>query len=255
MKARWTFLVLGSGAFAPGPGERGARVRNPAGYALDTGDGLLLFDFGFGNLRQLYRAGRRSREVRHAFFSHRHPDHVGDLAALLFQLRCDVKPEGGRLSLYGPRGFTAFVERLRGAYGPWLEPKGYALEVRELESGEKVARDGWTVSCRSVPHPAESLAYRLDSSGGSLCYSGDTGYDPGLAEFARGVDLSVLECTLPDSARYRWHLRVREALSLARESGARRSLLTHLSEGSGRQAARRLPRNVSLARDLQKLRL
>ena len=78
-EAPLTFHVLGSGAFAPGPGERGRRVRNPSGYAVETPRGVVLFDLGFGNLRQLYRAGLESRRVTHAFFSHRHPDHVGDL--------------------------------------------------------------------------------------------------------------------------------------------------------------------------------
>lgn len=252
-----TFHVLGSGAFAPGPGERGKRVRNPAGYALETPGGVLLFDLGFGNLRQLYRAGLESRRVTHAFFTHRHPDHVGDLAALLFHLHYDAKPDVGRLQVFGPRGFKAFWGRLRRAYGPWLEPKGFRLSVRELAGGDAIDGPGWRVSCRPAPHPTPALAYRFDSEpgSGSFCYTGDTGYDPALARFARGVDLFVLECTLPDRTRYRGHLRVSEALRLGAASGARRVLLSHLSEESAREAAGRLPANAALARDLQRIRL
>ena len=259
--------VLGSGAFAPeparlgesfrapGPTERGRRVRNPAGYALQTPGGVLLFDFGFGNLRQLYRAGLESSLVTHAFFTHRHPDHVGDLAALLFQFHYDAKPCGGELRVYGPEGFAAFWDRLRAAYGPWLEPKGYRLIVSELPSGGSVEGPGWRVSARAVPHPTPAVAYRFDAPGGSLCYTGDTGYDPAIARFARGVDLLVLECTLPDRARYKGHLRVGEAIRLARAAKAKRVLFSHLSEASVADARGRLPSNVRLARDLQRLRL
>lgn len=252
-----TFHVLGSGAFAPGPGERGPRVRNPAGYAVETPRGVVLFDFGFGNLRQLHRAGLESRRVSHAFFSHRHPDHVGDLAALLFQFRYDAKPDASELKVYGPAGFRAFFERLGRAYEPWLGPKGYRLSVFELSPGAVVKGPGWAVSCREAPHPTPAFGYRLDSSAGSLFYSGDTGYDPGLPAFAKGVDLLVLECTLPDEAAPSkdLHLSVSEALALARAAGARRTLLSHLSEASARQARQRLPRGVGLARDLLRVRL
>ncbi|MBI4348056.1 MAG: ribonuclease Z [Elusimicrobia bacterium] len=249
------FRVLGSGAFAPGPGERGARVRNPAGYALETPEGVLLFDFGFGNLRQLYRAGLESRRVSHAFFTHRHPDHCGDLAALLFHLHYDAKPVSGELRVYGPEGFRAFWERLRKAYGPWLEPQGYRLTVAEVSPARPVEGPGWRVACRPVPHPTPAVAYRLDSERASLCYTGDTGFDAGIADFARGVDLFVLECTLPDRARYKGHLRVADALRLARAARAKRTLLSHLSEASAAEAKGRLPAGVGLARDLQRIRL
>lgn len=254
-KETLTLHVLGSGAFAPGPHERGARVRNPAGYALESSKGVLLFDFGFGNLRQLYRAGLGSRRVTHAFFTHRHPDHVGDLAALLFHLHYDAKPDGGTLEVYGPNGFRAFWQRLRRAYAPWLEPKGFRLVVRELAPGSQVEGPGWRVSCRAVPHSTPAIAYRLDSPSGSFCYTGDTGYDPAVAAFARGVDVFVLECTLPDRARYRGHLRVCEALRLAKASRARRVLLSHLSEESAKEARGRLTGGIRLARDLQRVRL
>ncbi len=230
-------------------------MRNPAGYALETPGGVLLFDFGFGNLRQLYRAGLESRQVSHAFFTHRHPDHCGDLAALLFHLHYDAKPAGGALRVFGPEGFVAFWERLRAAYGPWLEPKGYELTVSELASGETFEGPGWRVSAQAVPHPTPAVAYRFDAPGGSLCYTGDTGFDPKVAKFASGVDLFVLECTLPDSATYKGHLRVSEAIRLARASKAKRVLFSHLSQASAADARGRLPSNVRLARDLQRVRL
>lgn len=251
------FYVLGSGNLTPGRGGPGAAVRNPAGYALRVKDEILLFDLGFGNLRQLSRCGLSPDDVGRAFFTHRHPDHVGDLVALLFHYRYDGRPRGGKLRVYGPRGFKAFVDRVVRAHHPWLSPRGYDLTVLELEESAVVRGMGWNVLCREVPHTTESLAFRFESKQGVLCYTGDTGFDKGLAGFAAGADLFVLECSLCDGERSEGHLRVSEALELARLSRARRTLLTHLSPTSERSALARLRggRRVALARDLLRVRL
>lgn len=256
------FVVLGSGAFAPSMEDPPEDVRNPAGYAALLGGKTLLFDFGFGNLRQLYKAGIDPASITHAFFSHRHPDHVGDLAALLFHFRYDRKPATGRLCVYGPRGFKGFFERLTKAHHPWLKPRGYAIRLEELEEGAVVKGPGWRVRAREVPHSTEAVAYRLDTPRASLAYTGDTGFDPGLAAFARGVDLFVLECSLTEADRYPHHLRVSQALELYGASRAKRGLFTHLSRGSARELARRLASRsrsrrskAGLARDLQRVQL
>lgn len=241
-------LVLGSGS-------SGAFDRNPAGYALRRGGETLLFDLGFGNFRQLRRAGVDPGSVSNAFFTHRHPDHVGDLAALLFHYHYGGLPRGRRLRLHGPRGFAAFVRRLMKAHGPWLAPRGASLSVVELEDGGRAGGEGWEVLCRKVPHSTEALAYRFESREGRFCYSGDTGYDEGLARFAAGVDVFLLECTLSDRERAAGHLRVSEALRLGELSGARRVLLTHLSGSSLAQLRRARTGRARPARDLMVLKL
>ncbi|MFH2204608.1 MAG: ribonuclease Z [Elusimicrobiota bacterium] len=252
--------VLGSGSFAPSaPGQavRKDEVRNPPGYALRLGRETLLFDFGFGCLRQLVRAGLNPDEVSHVFFTHRHPDHVGDLPALLFYYRYDGKPYRNKLQVYGPRGFRNFVKHLTKAHHPWLRPRGFQLGVTELEEPALVKGGGWQVRCREVPHTTEALAYRFESAGRSVCYSGDTAYDEGLAGFAAQADVFVLECALADDQRTDGHMRVSEALELARRSRAKRVLLSHLSPSSDRALSRRLAgeRKIRKAEDLLRVRI
>src|SRR2546427_2238525 len=122
-------VVLGSGTFSP-DGQTGNAVRRPAGYALKINKQILLFDLGFGDLHQMFRAGLDPAAVTHAFFTHRHPDHVGDLPALLFYYHYDAKPKTGELRIYGPRGFSGFISRLEKAYSPWIKPRGYRTKVR-----------------------------------------------------------------------------------------------------------------------------
>lgn len=255
------FFVLGSGCYTAGRPRRTrgrpAPVRNPGGYALRLGDQVLLFDLGFGDLRQLVRAGLDPDQVSHAFMTHRHPDHVGDLPALLFYYRYDGKPRRGRLRLCGPRGFKGFVARLTKAHHPWLRPRGYQLSVEELEERSVVRGEGWRVLCREVPHTTESVAFRFESRAGSVCYTGDTAWDPGLARFAAGCDLLLVECALADGERAPGHLHVSEAMQLGRLSGARQVLFTHLSPASERALDRRLRGGTRFrkARDLMRVRI
>ncbi len=256
MKAAAEFVVLGSGCASPARAGEGT-LRNPAGYAVRLGEEVVLFDLGFGNLRQLARAGLDPDAVGSVFFTHRHPDHVGDLPALLFRWRHEGRPRGGRLRLFGPRGFKAFVARLARAHHPWLQPRGWTLSVEELDDRAAARGEGWKVLCREVPHTTEALAYRFESRRGSVCYTGDTGWDPGLARFAQEASLFAVEAALADTQRQAGHLRVSEALELGRISKARRVLLTHLSPASEKGLARRLARlpGVTAAADLMRLPL
>lgn len=252
-------IVLGSGASAPArPGDR---VRLPSGYAARLKGSVLLFDLGFGNVRQLVRAGLDPSAVSHVFLTHRHPDHVGDLAALLFLFRYDVKPRSGTLAVAGPPGVKRHLRALRRAHAPWLEPRGYRLAVRELDDGEAVRGQGWTVEARALPHFTLNNAYRLTSGGRSLVYTGDTGAPEAAADFARDCDLLLIECSQPERRPLTGHLTPRQALEAIEASGCRRALVTHVGEASERELERRLKSRgrrrppVRVARDLERVRL
>ncbi|TBR22641.1 ribonuclease Z [bacterium] len=233
------FVVLGSGSFSPAKAGAGTH-RNPAGYALKLKDEVVLFDLGFGNLRQLARAGLDPDAVGTVFFTHRHPDHVGDLSALLFRWRYEGGPRKGKVRLYGPRGFKSFVARLERAYHPWLKPRGWTMEVTELADRAVVKGEGWKAAAREVPHTTEALAYRFEAGDASVVYTGDTGWDAGLARFAADATLFAVEATLHDDERMDGHLRVREALDLGRASKAKTVLLTHLTARSEKGLESRL---------------
>ncbi len=246
--------VLGSGAYAPG---REGKVRNPAGYAVRAGDDLVLLDLGFGNVRQLARARLDPSEVSDLFLTHAHPDHCGDLPALLFLFRSGPKPRSGRLRVWGPAGTRALVAGLCRVWTPWLDPRGYALEVRELSDGGEVQGLGWVVEAKSVPHTTRALAYRMSRGSASLVYTGDMEYDPSFARFAASCDLLLVECTCAEDDAIPGHLSPRQALQIARDSRCGRALLTHLSDASAAAAARLLagePR-AELARDLMRRRI
>ncbi|MBT8477666.1 MAG: MBL fold metallo-hydrolase, partial [Gemmatimonadetes bacterium] len=82
---------------------------------------------------------------------------------------------------------------------------------------------------QDVPHTPESVALRIASAtGAALVYTGDTGPDESLAEFCRNVDLLLAECSLPDDRVGDNHLSPSRLARMARRSGARRVVATHV---------------------------
>lgn len=238
-------IVLGSGGAFDAS-------RNPSGYAvrLDRRR-TLVFDLGFGNFRALQRARIQPGTITDVFISHRHPDHCGDLAALLFHFRYH---ERGPLRLWGPKGFTEFVAKLQDAHKPWCGPKNYALEVREIWKETAFVED-WSVDSLAVPHPTPALAYRLSYKGKSFVYSGDTGFHPPLADFAAEADLVLLECASSEKEAFEGHMTPRVALATLEASRCKKGALTHVTEAALADYRRVRGKKFPVARDGQKFRL
>ncbi|MFV2041558.1 MAG: MBL fold metallo-hydrolase, partial [Candidatus Hydrothermarchaeales archaeon] len=103
--------------------------------------------------------------------------------------------------VYGPKGTRKWVDALFLAY-PYLEEK-LKLEVKELEDGETVAVGDDRVTCASVCHAPNSIAYRVDSEN-SIVYSGDTEPCAGVKTLISDeVDILIHECTVLDFSEHR----------------------------------------------------
>jgi len=87
--------------------------------------------------------------------------------------------------------------------------------------------DGVVLETCATPHTDGSLAFGVRTSSGRVVYTGDTGPSEALAEFARGCDLLITECSLPDARAIDTHLSPASAAALVRAAGAARVVLTH----------------------------
>jgi ribonuclease BN (tRNA processing enzyme) len=217
------FTTLGTGTAALN-GERSC-----AGYLFEADDVRLLLDCGSGITRRLAELGIQWQGITHVALTHFHIDHHGDLPTLVFAWKNgQLPPRSVPLELIGPIGTGALHERLVTAYGDWLRTPGFPINLREIAPGETIDLSPTSrLSALKVPHTDESVAYSIERRGRRIVYTGDTGPDDALADWARGCDLLVCECSLPTPMAIKEHLTPEQCGALAARAQPRQLVLTH----------------------------
>lgn len=217
--------VLGSGTLVPDHRHHGAA------HLLRAWDVLALLDCGTGTVHSFTEHGVAWPHLTHVLVTHYHPDHVGDLPALLLALALGAEPPRTLpLTLVGPKGFRTFLERLAAVTGRHLLDPGFEVRVVEVESGGswKDAGSALEVRCTSTPHTETSVAYRLEVRGVVVGYTGDTGPSEAVAELVRGCDVLVAECTQADPPAMDTHLSPSRLAALARAARPGTLVVTHV---------------------------
>jgi ribonuclease BN (tRNA processing enzyme) len=215
-----------------------------SGYLVEGGDTTVLLDCGNGVFSKLRRY-RDYTTVDAVIVSHLHADHFLDLIpysyALTFAPRQQPVPVArwpgtdapARPRLIAPRGAASTFRRIVGAWGNEdLIEKAFRLE--EYEPGSNVEVGSLRATFHEVPHFAPTSAIDFSSSDGSgrFTYGADCRPGKELIEIARDTDLLLVEATLPRPERTgdRGHMTPAEAGEHARRAGARRVVLTHISD-------------------------
>ncbi|WP_430297366.1 MBL fold metallo-hydrolase [Sinomonas sp. B1-1] len=182
-----------------------------------------LVDFGLGCTRQANAAGLRGQDLRAAFITHLHSDHVGELPAyLLWNWGRPVDGFTRDVPVYGPGPQTSeMVSHLLAAFD-------YDIAIRIVDEGrpdlrrivrpvdielpadaagggpgstpamqpfEVYADENVTVTAILVEHPPvfPAFAFRFDTRYGSVVISGDTTECENVATLAAGADLLIHE--------------------------------------------------------------
>ncbi|HEY2374389.1 MAG TPA: ribonuclease Z [Gemmatimonadaceae bacterium] len=217
------FTTLGTGTVAL------KDERSCAGYLYEADDVRLLLDCGSGITRRLAEFGIAWPAITHVALTHFHIDHHGDLPTLVFAWKYgQLPPRSAPLDLIGPIGTQALLERLSAAYGDWLLTPGFPITIREISPGETIQlSDAVRLSAFKVPHTVQSVAYSIERRGWRVVYTGDTGPDEALADWARGCDLLACECSLPESMAIKEHLTPEQCATLAARAQPRYLVLTH----------------------------
>ena len=217
--------ILGSGTCVP------SLERSSCSVLVETGDSKLLMDAGPGTMRRLMEAGSSIFELTHLFLSHFHPDHTAELVPLLFATKY---PDGAqrkkRLRLLAASGITSFFDKLTAAYGEWivLPPDKFEIGVLDPDDIDGQSFGDFTVTCQTVAHREESLAFRItDSAGKSVVYSGDTDESDNLVSLAKEADLLICESALPDELKIPGHLTPSLAGRIADRAKVKHLVLTH----------------------------
>ena len=135
--------------------------------------------------------------------------------------------------MIAPEGAQKTFRRVVGAWGnDDLIEKAFALEEYEPDSTVEVG--SLRARFHEVPHFTQTFAIDFSSANGSgrFTYGADCRPGPELIEIARDTDLLFVEATLPRPERTgdRGHMTPSEAGDHAKRAGAKRVVLTHISD-------------------------
>jgi ribonuclease BN (tRNA processing enzyme) len=223
-----------------------------SGYLVEAGDTCVLLDCGSGVFGKL-RSVRDYADVDAVVVSHLHADHVLDLvpyaSGLTYAPRHQPVPVDGwpgtddppHPRLIAPPGARAAFRRLCAASGMRQEHIETAFRLEEYDPGAAVAVGDVELRFQPVPHFLPTHAVAVSAPGGRLTYSADSSPSDELCAFARDTDLLLIEATLPRPEREgpRGHPTPAEAGEHGRRAGARRVVLTHISDELDADWARR----------------
>jgi ribonuclease BN (tRNA processing enzyme) len=195
-----------------------------SGYLLQHAGTNILLEAGNGVFARLQQHINH-RDLTAVVLSHLHNDHVADVHGMRYAVRGSFR-DGTRqtpLPVYAPSepaaDFRALTDEVH-------------IDMREIRPGMSISIGTFELSFVAAAHPMPCLAMSFLAGERRLVYTGDTGWDQGLIEFARNADLLLAEASLNDGSADMGpklgHLTAREVGQMAKQAGARKALLTHL---------------------------
>jgi ribonuclease BN (tRNA processing enzyme) len=212
-----------------GTGTASPSTRVNAGHLVEAGAVTLLMDCGSGVAHRMGETGANWLGITHIAITHFHPDHTLDLTTLMFAWKYGtLPPRSAPLTIMGPVGISKLIDQFASIYGDTVRAPGFPVTVRELAPGERVELgDGVMLEAHKVPHTAESVAYSVERGGARIVFTGDTGFDTAVAEWASGCDLLLAECSLPEQLAVASHLTPAQVGVMAEVAEPKRLVLTH----------------------------
>lgn len=203
-------------------------------YWVEDDQGQYMVDFGPTALLQCSRHGLDVDRLDGIFLTHLHGDHIGGLAILLVHLQFQV----GRTRPFviaGPEGTRDRVHMLIQSAYPSVLVTGFAFDIDYVvwDVPGEVETLGRQVRAIRARHDRLAIAtsLRITSKTHSISFSGDTGWQPQLADLVDGSDLFICECTNLDG-HYWGHLSVEEHLNLRDRFKVKTMYVSHLSDMS-----------------------
>lgn len=224
--------------------------KNCPGYLVEYKNKKILLDCGNGITSRM----KFPEDLKnlHVIISHFHPDHFGDItsiaqAALVYKRFGYIK---NNITVHVPKVAKISEEYIFGGddRDDWGHSEYIKRDIAELEYLKLLASttpieieqyNGYgsidvkssdiTIKTYQTQHDIDAYAFKLVTDIGTICYSGDTGYDTGLIDFIKDADLFICESTfLIGQARINNnHLYAHEAGEIAKLANVKQLLLTH----------------------------
>jgi ribonuclease BN (tRNA processing enzyme) len=239
-------IFLGTGTPLPDPDRSGpstAVVVNGAAYIFDAGPGIV---------RRAMLAARKgipalnSVNLRTAFLSHLHSDHTMGLPDLM--LTPWVMGREVPLELYGPEGTRAMTDGILKAWAQDIDrrlndlqpatPRGWQVNVHELQPGVAYKDENVTVTAIQVPHGVwTAFGFKVETADRTIVISGDARPSEALRDACNRCDLLIYEVyttgstekVTPEWQEYRraYHTSTQELADIAKVSQPELLVLYH----------------------------
>jgi len=198
--------------------------RKPSSFLLEQNGCFALLDMGPGILNQLSVIGIDFLKPGTIFLTHFHLDHCSDVFPFLMSRYLLDNASNSRLKIYGPVGLKHWFDTNASLQGNWLSQ----CRPEIIEIGNKEIH--WTnyrVKVFPTKHTAQSITYRFEGDK-SVFFSGDTGLDDQLIQFAENADLGILECSHPDETPVEGHLTPDTAGRFAKKAKFKKLAVCHM---------------------------
>ncbi|MEH7072417.1 MBL fold metallo-hydrolase [Neobacillus drentensis] len=193
-----------------------------SGYLLEHEGYQLLIDCGSGVLSKLQNI-TQPENLDAVILSHYHPDHIADIGVL----------QHARLI----QGFLGKKPPTLPLFGHQLDPYEFSkLTYKDITKGvsytpnETLTVGPFQVSFLRTDHPAPCFAMRIEASGKSIVYTGDSSFKDEFIEFSQSTDLLLCECNFyrHQNGKSAGHMNSVDAGKFAQKAEVKQLILTHL---------------------------
>lgn len=198
----------------------------------DGNNGSVLFDCGDGALHNIMKFGLDVNSIKGIALSHYHSDHLSGLTQVIETM--GIRKRETQLPVFGPPGLKEYFSTVQKITNV-ASKRNFELRITEVEPGRIFRVGDYPVESFKMDHTIPCNGYRVTVSNNKiLSYTGDTMPCEALKDLGNNADVLVHEATFLHKDLERSvppkHSTVLQAASVAKESGAKKLILTHVSD-------------------------